>query len=203
MNTVKQKAPPKTNPRKILIKKVKTSEVEIEVYAEVLSDKKDHSVTEAETTFKLVKGLSSGNFAEAPGYSWEPKGGQKIIVKINGPVEIKCTVEIQTAYGTNTKPTDRSVYGRGTTPADEKTGNISVGFHESCHQNDYISYLKNKPFPVFSGKIGMTIHQYNQAVDAFLKSFDNYFKDMKKNSYSLTDEVGNKKSFYIAKGPRK
>jgi hypothetical protein len=203
MNTVKQKAPPKNNPRKIVIKKVKTSEVEIEVYAEVLSDKKNSSITEAETTFKLVKGLSSGNFAEAPGYSWEPKGGRKIIVKINGPVKIKCTVEIQTAYGPNTKPTDRSVYGRGTTQVDEKTGNTSVGFHESCHQSDYLSYLKNNPLPVFSGKIGITVQQYEQAVAAFTKSLDNYFKEMEKNSYRLTDEVGYKKSVYKIKGPRK
>jgi len=203
MNTMKQKPPPKTNHRTIKIRKVKTSQLEIEVNAKVLSDTQNHSVTGGETTFEQVGTFSSGNFAELPGYSWEQKGGRKIIVKINGPVKIKGTVKIQTTYGPNTKPTDRSVYGRGTTPPDEKTGNTSLGFHESCHQSDYLSYLKNKPLPVFSGKIGMTEQQYKQAETAFEKSFDNYFKEMEKHSYRLTDEVGYKKSVYKNKRPRK
>jgi len=57
--------------------------------------------------------------------------------------------------------------------------------------------------PVFGGKIGMTVQQYDQAVAAFTESFDNYFKEMEKNSYRLTDEVGYKKSVYNIKGPRK
>lgn len=202
MNTVSQKLPPKTVPSKITIKKVKTTQTDIEVYAEVLRDTTNSSIKGGDTTFNPVGALAGGNVFSIPAYSWVQKGGLKIIKKLNGPLEIKGTIKIQTSYGPKANPAHRSAYGRGTTPEDEESGNTSLGFHESCHRSDYLSYLKSQAFPTFGGKVGMTERQYKQAANSFVKSMEKYFEEMNKNSDRRTDEVGYKKSMYKTKGPR-
>ena len=52
----------------------------------------------------------------------------------------KGTMSIRTTYPKNFQSTDRSAYGRGT-QGDLQTGNVSLGFHEACHRNDYLAYL--------------------------------------------------------------
>ena len=202
MNAVPQKPPPRTTPRKISIKRIKTPQIDIDVHAEVLADTKSAKVKGGETTFEPAGKLSGGSLYATPGYSWIQKGALKTVSKLNGPVEIRGTIRIQTAYSPKANPADRSAYGRGTTPEDEKSGNTSLGFHEYCHQNDYIKYLQTKRFPAFGGKVGMTEQQYIQAQKSFVQSMDNYFKEMEKYSQRLTDEVGYKKSTFQARGPR-
>lgn len=202
MNAVAKKPPPKTTPGKVAIRNSKTPQLEIDVKADVLADTKSAKIKGGETTFLPVGKLSGGNLYTTPSYSWIRKGGLKTVNKISGPVQIKGTVRIQTAYGPKANPADRSAYGRGTTPEDERTGNTSLGFHEACHRSDYIKYLKTKAFPVFSGKVGMTEQQYKQAQTSFVKSMSAYFKEMEIYSQRLTDEVGYKKSTFKAKGPR-
>lgn len=207
MNKVKQKPPPKTIPSKVVIKKIKNPQMDIEVYAEVLSDKTDNTITGGKTSIEGVGMISDGKgktfFSTTPGYSWEIKGGRKIITKLNGRVEIKGTFKIQTAYSPKAKPTDTSAYGRGTTPGDERVGNTSLGFHETCHRDDYLRYLKNNSLPTFGGRVGMTEQQYNQAVQSFNKAMTKWSTNMDKDSEGSTDEVGYKKSTYDTKGPRK
>jgi hypothetical protein len=202
MNTAKQKAPPKTVPSKTIIKQVKTAQIDIKLYVEVLRDTTKSGLKGGETTYKPVGSLPGGKLYRTPTYSWQQKGGPKTISKVNGPAEIKATVQIQTAYGANAKPSQTSEYGRGTTTTDEKTGNTTLGFHESCHRKDYIDYLKTKPLPTFGGKVGITEQQFKQAEKSFAQSVAKYFKDMDDYSERLTDEVGYKKSIYKAKGSR-
>jgi hypothetical protein len=202
MNNAKQKPPPKTTLRKIVIKKSKTPQMDIDVHAEVLADTKNTKITGGETSFRPVGKLSGNKLYSTPGYSWMKKAGAKIVSKLSGPAEIKGTIKIQTAYNPKANPADKSEYGRGTTPEDEKSGNTSLGFHEYCHRNDYITYLQTKDFPTFTGKVGMTEHQYKQSLKSFVQAMDNYFKEMEKYSYRLTDEVGYKKSTFKSKGSR-
>jgi hypothetical protein len=202
MNTVQHKPPPKTTPGKIPVRKAKTAQLDVDVQAEFLVDTKSAKIKGGETTFLPVGKLSGGNLYSTPNYSWVQKGGVKTVNKISGPVQIKGIVRIQTAYSPKADPADRSAYGRGTTPEDERTGNTSLGFHESCHRNDYVKYLKANTFPTFSGKVGMTEQQYKQAQTTFVNSMSAYFKKMEEYSLRQTDEVGYKKSTFKAKGPR-
>ena len=204
MNKVKQKPPPKTIPSKVVVKKIKNSQMDIEVYAEVLSDKADNTITGGKTSIKGVGMISDGKgktfFFTTPSYSYEIKGGLKIITKLNGRAKIKGIFKIQTAYSLKAKPTDTSEYGRGTTSGDENVGNTSLGFHEACHRDDYLRYLKNNSLPTFGGRVGMTEQQYNQAVQSFNTAITKWSTNMDSGS---TDEVGYKKSTYDIKGQRK
>jgi len=206
MNAVMQKLPPATVPSKVVIRKSKTTQMDIDVYVEVLRDSTNSHIKGGETTFNPVGAIPDGKghvcLFQTPGYSWVKKGGAKVVEKIFGPAEVKCTIRIQTFYGLKAKPTHQSAYGRGTTLADERSGNTSLGFHESCHRSDYLSYLKTTAFPTFGGKTGMTERQFEQATITFDKAMKKYFEDMGKNSERLTDEVGYKKSAFKTKGPQ-
>jgi hypothetical protein len=202
MNTLQHKPPPKTTPGKIPVRKAKTAQLDVDVQVEILADTKGAKIKGGETTFLPVGKLPGGNLYSTPSYSWIQKGGLKTVNKVSGPVLIKGTVRIQTAYSPKANPADRSAYGRGTTPEDERTGNTSLGFHESSHRSDYIKYLKTNAFPTFNGKVGMTEQQYKQAQASFVNSMSGYFKKMEEYSQRHTDEVGYKKSTFKAKGPR-
>jgi len=100
------------------------------------------------------------------------------------------TLTIQTAYGPHATPSDRSAYGRGTTDQDVANGNNTLGFHESCHREDYLSYLRNNPLPEFTGRIGMTTDDFRAALEAFHKAINTYFEAMDQYSQAHTDCVG-------------
>jgi hypothetical protein len=105
-------------------------------------------------------------------------------------------------YGPDGKATDRSDYGRGTTKQDESAGNTSLGFHESCHQADFLAYLKNTALPEFTGRVDMTVADFKAAQQEFGDAINRFFTDMDEESFKKTDEVGYKYSTYEAKGPR-
>ena len=186
---VKPKPPPKTKPSISTLKSKTTSKVEINIKVQVLADgtSGDIDAKSAKTTFS-----SAGVKWSKPRYKWREQGGKKIITSLNGKFEFKGTITIQTVYGTKAKKTDTSLYGRGTTKDDKKKGNVSLGFHESCHQKDFLKYLKNKPFPKFEGKVGMTTTDYDKASAKFKTAFDKYMNDMDAESKKSTDEVGYK-----------
>jgi hypothetical protein len=208
MANPEQLPPPMTIPSKVTIKKTKTPQDDIEVYAEVLADGTVNDKTvQGDTSFRPEGALSDGKggntFFRTPGFSYEKKtGGMEIITKLSGPVEIKGTIKIQTVYGPDAKATMRSGYGRGTTTEDESAGNTSLGFHESCHRSDFLNYLKTTALPAFGGKVGMSRQLYDQSVATFAKAVAKYFTDMDQDSVRRTDEVGYTMSLYKAKGPR-
>lgn len=201
-----KKPPPKTVPKRASARKFKDARLDVQLAYEVVGDATDPGVKGGVTTFKPVGGIPDGkggnNLFTTPGYQCQIKNGRKIIQKLNGPVVIKGTVRIQTVYGPNADPAHDSAYGRGTSVDDEKNGDTSLGFHESCHRDDYISYLKTKPLPKFGGRIGMTEREYNQAAADFQKALQKYFEEMDRVSDARTDEVGYKKSTYDKTGPR-
>lgn len=189
-------APPQTVPSKKSLKKEKNNQVDIDVQVEVLADGKsaDPNMAGAKTKYDV----SSVSF-QTPGYQHDGKN----VTKLNSLFTMKGTVKIQTTYGPNSTPAQRSQYGRGTTQADEQAGDTSLGFHESCHRADYLQYLDNHELPVFEGKVGMTIAEFDAAVAEFPKKFQKYFDDMGAESLQQTDEVGYTRTEYKQKGPRK
>jgi hypothetical protein len=200
--------PPVTNPSTFNVRKATTSTEEIDIFVEVLRDgTTGDSTVKGKTSYESEGAISDGAlgtvFSQTPAASWQQKGKVKKITQVDGPAQIKGTVKIKTVYGPRSSAKDLSAYGRGTTPDDEKAGDVTLGFQESCHRNDYIEYLKTKPLPKFTGKVGMSPTQYDQAAAAFGAAVAKFLKDMKSYSDKRTDEVGYKRSTYKSKGPRK
>lgn len=120
------------------------------------------------------------------------------VTKLTGPAPV-ITVTIQTRYKTASSATGKSAYGRGTTDQDKKDGNTSLGFHEACHRQDYLDFLKNHTLPKFGGKVGQTIEQYEKAVDDYNKAVFDYQDKGDAFTEKNTDEVGNPtKSNHVA-----
>lgn len=107
----------------------------------------------------------------------------------------KGTIEIKTVYGPDATSSGLSCYGRGTTKGDVKSGDITIGFHESCHRADYVAYLRAHDLPEPPKlTIGMTMVAFDKAMTDFVKAFDAYHPAMKADSKRKTDEVGHKLS---------
>ncbi len=98
-------------------------------------------------------------------------------------------VEIQTRYGS--KPEGNSAYGRGTTKADKDAGNVSLGFHESCHRNDFLEYLRNTATPVLNAKKDEKEADVAAAIEKYMAAWDTYFQNARDLTLVSTDEVGN------------
>lgn len=102
---------------------------------------------------------------------------------------LKWSVEIQTRYGAGT-PEGDSAYGRGTTKADKESGNVSLGFHESCHRSDFLNYLRNTPTPVLGAKKDQSTADADKAIAKYMSDWAGYFQTAKDQTILATDEVG-------------
>ncbi len=187
--------PPATRATKTLLKKASTAIQDIEVYIEVLEDTTNPNLDtgSAKTSFGFENVQSA-----VPGY--ETMNNK--ITKFDGKFELKGTITIQTAYGPGAKATDLSGYGRGTTAEDERNGNVTLGFHESRHREDFQKYLQNHPIPEAALHVGMTAEQYNADSEKFSAAFNKYGPAVEAYSNTQTDEVGYPSSKYHKNGPR-
>ena len=192
-----QAPPPVTSPmtKPVAVRNNKKENVNVEV--EVLADtsSSDSSLQGAKTEFD-----STGVTFVTPGCRYMPKGGKKIVTEITGLFELKGTIFIQTTYGLGSKPDDRSLYGRGTTPKDKKKRTTSLGFHEYCHQKDFLRFLARNALPKFSGRVGQSEAAFQKAAQLMDKAFKKYWTEMNKYSDRRTDEVGYKKSKCLKDG---
>jgi hypothetical protein len=131
--------------------------------------------------------------------------------------EWKGALKIGTKYPSNARPTDSpSAYGRGTGD-DVKAGNVTLGFHESCHRNDYLAHTSKsvevmirgktsayslpeanppividwtfKPFPRFGGKIGQHVADYERAEAQFTRDCNAWVADQHAFTERCTDQV--------------
>src|SRR5262249_8371587 len=118
-------------------------------------------------------------------YSYNDQG---LVTHFNNTIRHSLT--IQTRYGTG-NPGDVSAYGRGTTAEDVRDGNITLGFHESCHRKDFLHYLQHEPRPQFGGRVGMTVTEFDEAIAAYNAAWQSYFHEMEARSVRDTDETGN------------
>jgi hypothetical protein len=186
------KTPPATNARSLgTLKSVQNDLMDVEVDAEIVADGTQGS-SGAETTFR------GGQVTSSPGYDADAHGK---ITRFSGKFTWKGTVVIQTAYGPGAAPDQVSCYGRGTTAEDLRDGNVTLGFHESCHRDDYAGYLKANSLPDPPAmSIGMKAKDYDAATADFGKALKAYFKAMKDDSIATTDEVGHKRSTWQRTG---
>ena len=179
----KPNAPPATTTQSWSMLKMKNDHMEVDVSAEVIADSTTTEDLDAETKAPFV------GHSGLPGYSQED--GK--ITQFDAKFTWKGKITIQTVYNKG-KATDLSCYGRGTTPEDIENGDITLGFHESCHRADYVNYLKNNALPKPPElKIGMSASSYDTAAKAFNTAYDNYVKALRE-LWKKTDEVGHKLS---------
>jgi hypothetical protein len=134
----------------------------------------------------------------APGYGRDKEGK---ITSFTGKLIWRGTITIQTLYAAGAKPKDGSCYGRGTTDADVASRDITLGFHESRHRQDYIDYLRTHPLPKPPSLVlGMKASDYEVTRKAFIDAVSAYQRDMKQVSVQNTDEVGHRLSARKASG---
>ena len=145
----------------------------------VLPDGYADEVHGARTSFDMSAGTT-------PGYEF---GADGRITKLSGPIPV-VSASIQTAYGPGHQATDLSGYGRGTTAEDKQAGNVTLGFHESCHRGDYLEYVGAHAVPVFGGKPGQTEGEYKQATKEYFAAVKAYRSQVERFSAARTDEVG-------------
>lgn len=147
-----------------------------------------------EPDVRQAPGVTGGDTAEdleltppnIPGYNFDGKG----IVKDFPGYAPTATLKIVTRYEAGVKPEDISGYGRGTTPED--VGNKATGlrFHEGSHGEDYLNFVRNNPLPVFMGKNGDTVKDFEKAKKDYLDALATWGKQIKDLSKKQTDCVG-------------
>jgi hypothetical protein len=173
--------PPLTNPKSLgVIKQVTKDFVDYKIEGEIVADGSGGVSSGAKTTFSQPGSTS-------PGY--ESSGGK--ITKFAGKFTFNGTIRIQTKYAADSTVSTLSCYGRGTTDADVKNRDITLGFHESCHRADYEAFLTAHALPDPPDlSIGMPVSDYEKAVSAFRAALKQYYADMDAQSVNATDEVG-------------
>jgi hypothetical protein len=133
-----------------------------------------------------------------------PDPNKQRVDRLTGPLPV-ITITIQTVYGKGAAADMISGYGRGTTLEDIVRGDITLGFHESCHREDFLIFLRSvKKPPVFAGRAGMTQAQYDQARRNFAQAYSDYHDEMLAFSTARTDQVGmpTKREYEEAKGKK-
>jgi hypothetical protein len=104
------------------------------------------------------------------------------------PPQIHATVV--TTFGPGYDPTRSATYGRGTTKDDIKAGNRNLGFHESRHGADWFDYLRQNAAPVFGGKAGMSLDDFQKARDQFHTEINAYNLRAQDYTKRMTDCTG-------------
>lgn len=104
-------------------------------------------------------------------------------------VIIKRKLSIQTVYGHGADPEADSAYGKGHIEKDRKEGNTSLRFHEGCHGQDYIDYVKGMPFPTISVEEPLTKKEFKKLLKDWKNDVKTFQKDMEGMSKVSTDDV--------------
>lgn len=182
--------PPATRPRSLgSLMAVQNEFADVSIDAEIVADGTDPNGS-ATTDFVIPN-------AKSPGYS--ESGGK--ITSFDGKFTWKGTVKIQTVYGPGFGAADVACYGRGTTADDVKNRDITLGFHEHCHQIDFENFLKANSLPDLPKmKTGMKKSDYEAETKRFRKELDGFRSKMKAASRIATDETGHKESTWKKTG---
>lgn len=183
--------PPATQARSLgTLKSVQTDHVDVDIEGEVQADGRGGPARGAHTRVDVPR-------ATAPGYA----AADGKVTRFRGKFTWKGVITIQTQYGSGATARSVSCYGRGTTPADVRNRDITLGFHESCHQRDYAAYLSGHPLPAPPAlSVGMTPASYDAEVQRFFDALRDYVAAMTSHSEARTDEVGHRRSDVAARG---
>jgi hypothetical protein len=144
---------------------------------------------EGDTAMAVDPGSTPGFDHDGPADESKIDKKKNKVTKIVDPMPV-ITATIQTRYKSSSSPAGKSAYGRGTTEQDKKDGNTSLGFHESCHRQDHMDFVKNNALPKFGGKVGQTIEAYESEVDKYNDAVTKYQDKSAEESEKTTDQVG-------------
>ena len=205
----KPKPAPATNARTGQGQKKSTNLVDIDVKFKVLADKTNSGDARAQNGGFTIADDSDVKETFATydfNYtSHEENDTNTEITKFTSKFTLKGTVKIRTTYGkmddgTKVSKNLRSRYGRGTTEDDIQNGDVSIGFHEKCHRDDTVNYLKANKFPVPEMRVGMSVADYKKETSTYGDKLNAYFTAMDDDSVAKTDEVGYTFSKCVADG---
>lgn len=132
----------------------------------------------AETQFGLVLDQDAGGQYDARTNS----------VTSVTPSQIPATVV--TTFGPGYDPRRSATYGRGTTAADKRAGTTNLGFHESRHGADWFDFLGRNPAPVFGGRAGMSLDDFQRAREQFHTAINAYNLRAQEYTKRVTDCTG-------------
>ncbi|HST49987.1 DUF4157 domain-containing protein [Jatrophihabitans sp.] len=118
--------------------------------------------------------------------SFRTRGGQ--VTSFTGPGQPVAT--IRTTYGRGLRPDVPSAYGRGTTAEDVAAGTTTLGFHEGSHARDFLRFFRERPYPQFTGTVGMPVREFRQAMADYAREVGQYAADLNAASLHGTDCVG-------------
>ncbi len=182
--------PPATNARSLGSKKrVQNSLMDVSIDAEIAAD--GHSTSGTHTSFNTPTW-------QAPGFSADGSGN---ITSFDGKFVWRGTIRIKTRYGGGANASQLSCYGRGTTDADVDNRDITLGFHENNHQQDYENYLDSHDLPDPPAlRVGMSTGEYRTETTNFGDALQAYTRAMRADSLASTDEVGHRKSTWQSTG---
>ncbi len=142
---------------------------------------------------------------KAPVPVYDMSSGLAIVSKVTTAPQASGALVIRTVYKKKHLENVLSGYGRGTTADDRKAGNVSLGFHESCHREDYITYLKTQALPDFdiNQETGAVGDEFNSHWEDFKTAFAALPKSIGEWSRKRTDDVGVTKATWDAKHSKK
>ena len=198
--TAKKKNPPPTaKAGQVAVKVKQPSGVQCSITVEVLADAIDKDKNSTGTTtcwwkdYKFVP----------PVPVYDQSSGLAFVSSISNTPQVTAVLGIQTTYTKKYAEYLISGYGRGTTTQDIKDGNVTLGFHESCHRDDFISYLNTQNLPAFDGGVGMVSQEFLDDWSAFVSAFRNLPTTIGDWSRKRTDDVGVTKTTWDARHKKK
>lgn len=110
----------------------------------------------------------------------------------------KGSIQIRTIYKRKADANGYSCYGRGTTRDDIEKGRVTLGFHEWCHRQFFVDYLKDHPLPLPVLTAGMTQDRFKEEMERFERAAGEYDRTVRRlNEQSVDDEVGYPRSQYV------
>ena len=187
----KKNPPPRTKVESFSRKTAKNANnVAVDLTIKVLADANDHPAVATKTADTgVVKDTWTVHFDWA---DIVPDTAMKKVTAVTGINTLKGLIELQIRYGPGVKPEQKVAYGRGTTFKDKANGDITIGFHEHCHLDDWCDYLKTGKLPLqFKGKVGMSITEYQDKQIELEDAFELFIKTGDTQTHTNTDQVGN------------
>ena len=95
-----------------------------------------------------------------------------------------------TIFGPGYDPRRSATYGRGTTAEDRRAKNTNLGFHESRHGEDWFQFLQQNAAPIFGGKAGISLDDFQKAREQYHNEINAYNTRAQEFSQRRTDCVG-------------
>ncbi len=160
---------------------VQTDFVDVEIETKVLADKANGVDQGALTVFETPK-VENGFYLSDE---------NDIVTKAKNKLKWRGTIEIQVRYAKGVTADGLACYGRGTTKTDIANGDITLGFHESCHIEHMVAYLKAHPLPKPPElKAGMTLDDCKTKGQAYIDTVEEYANKVRADTEKVVDQVG-------------